>query len=159
MKIETVTLKDMEVVQLENGNFERIFKDEKKYPCFLTNHAMKRGKDLGLISGSLIADLLKLQKLEGLDKDNIDPEIIAQLDETDFQKVIYLSFVGANKSKWTFDEFLEKYHYSFEDTTELYSKIILNHVAADPNKFVEGLNKSTSKKKPKHEKKHRNHRR
>lgn len=146
MKVRKVTLKDVEVREV-NGEFEKVFINEKTYPAFLTNYALKRGKELGLIESSLFSTLLKMQGLEALAKGNdLDPSIFDQIDETKMQQVIYLAFVGANRNAdLSFDEFLEKYHDPIEKTMELYMNLIVDLMSTDPNQFAKGLQKSTNK--------------
>lgn len=151
MKVRKVTLKDVEVREV-NGEFEKVFINEKTYPVFLTNYALKKGKELGLIESSLFSSLLKMKGLEDLtdmENDgfkNIDPDLFDQIDETKMQQVIYLAFIGANKNTdLTFDEFLEKYHDPVDETMELYMNLIFDLVASDPNQFAKGLQQSTSK--------------
>lgn len=150
MKIETIELKEMNIVNV-NGEFTQVFGEEKKVPCFLTNHAMKKAKDAGLINSSLIGDLLKLMSFESLDIDNNflnDPSVFDNLDELAMQKTIYIAYKGANKnSELDFDSFLELYHYSFMETVSIYTKLVQPFIANDPNLFAEGLQKSTKKEK------------
>jgi hypothetical protein len=160
MKVRKVTLKDVEVREV-NGEFERVFVNEKTYPVFLTNYALKKGKELGLIESSLFTSLLKMQGLEALaggQAKDLDPSIFDQIDETKMQQVIYLAFIGANKNTdLSFDEFLQKYHDPIEKTMELYMNLIVDLMSTDPNQFAKGLQKSTNKS-TKHGKKS-NHRR
>lgn len=148
MKVRKVTLKDIEVREV-NGEFEKVFVNEKTYPIFLTNYALKKGKEMGLIESSLFTSLLKMQGLEALtggQAKDLDPSIFDQIDETKMQQVIYLAFIGANKNAdLTFDEFLEKYHEPIDETMELYMNLIFDLVASDPNQFAKGLQQSTSK--------------
>ncbi|WP_153123282.1 hypothetical protein [Peribacillus tepidiphilus] len=150
MSIETIVLKDMEIVEVE-GEFKQIFKNEKRVPCFLTNYALKRGKDLGILSGSLVADLFKLQGLEGLvTNGSVDGDALNSLDEVAMQKTIYLACLGANKNLgMDFDSFLEKYHYSFAETVEIYMNLVKGVISKDHNQFAKGLQQCTKKGKKK----------
>jgi hypothetical protein len=160
MKIQKVTLKDVEIREI-NGEFERIYTNEKSYPAFLTNFAMKKGKEMGLVESSLFSDLLKLRGLEGLsnvDMEQVDPAVFDSIDETKMHQIIYLAFNGANKtSEFSFDEFLQKYHYSFNDTIELYANLITDLISSEPNAFATELKKSTSNSN-KNKKKYKPHR-
>jgi hypothetical protein len=160
MKVRKVTLKDVEVREV-NGEFEKVFVNEKTHPVFLTNYALKKGKEMGLIESSLFTSLLKMQGLEALAKkqtNDLDPSIFDQIDETKMQQVIYLAFIGANKNTdLSFDEFLQKYHDPIEKTMELYMNLIVDLMSTDPNQFAKGLQKSINKS-TKHGKKS-NHRR
>ncbi|MEM5623986.1 hypothetical protein AAHB47_01380 [Bacillus wiedmannii] len=108
MKVQTVTLKDLEVVNVE-GVFETRFINETKYPAFLTNYALQKGKDLGLIESSIFNDLLKFQALDGMNKEgNTDLEALGQIDQTNMHKIIYLAFSGANpKESLSYEDFLK----------------------------------------------------
>jgi hypothetical protein len=161
LKIQKVTLKDMEIKEV-NGEYERHFSNQKTYPAFLTNYALKKGKELGLLESSLFSDLLKLQGLEKLTNANenadIDPAVFDNLDETKMIQMVYLAFTGANpKVQLSLDEFVQKYHYSLDETMELYMNLIMDLMSKDPNAFAAALQKSTNKK-PKHGKKFNRHR-
>lgn len=150
MKVRKITLKDIEFREV-NGEFERIFINEKSYPVFLTNYALKRGKELGYIESSLFSNVIKLQGLEKLSQgkeefENIDDNLLNELDETKMQQMIYLAFLGANKSsEMSFDEFITKYHDSVEQTMELYTNLISDLISSDPNQFAKAMQKSTNK--------------
>ncbi|OAT73754.1 hypothetical protein [Parageobacillus thermoglucosidasius] len=148
MKVRKVTLKDVEIREV-NGEFEKVFVNEKTYPVFLTNYALKKGKEMGLIESSLFTSLLKMQGVEALvggQTNDLDPSIFEQLDETKMQQVIYLAFIGANKNiTMSFDEFLQKYHDPIEDTLELYMNLIVDLMSTDLNQFAKGLQQSTNK--------------
>ncbi|NUK31047.1 hypothetical protein HT574_13410 [Parageobacillus sp. VR-IP] len=146
MKVRKVTLKDVEVREV-NGEFETVFVNEKTYPVFLTNYALKKGKEMGLIESSLFTSLLKMQGLEALTRGNdLDPSIFDQIDETKMQQVIYLAFIGANKNTdLSFDEFLQKYHEPIDVTMELYMDLIVDLMSTDPNQFAKALQQSTNK--------------
>ncbi|HHL4890247.1 TPA: hypothetical protein ACQ75Q_005639, partial [Bacillus thuringiensis] len=106
MKVQKITLKEAEFVKVE-GEFEQRFVNEQDYPAFLTNYALKKGQEEGLITSSIIADIVKFQALDGLrNKDNKDLSALEQIDQTSIHKVIYMAFKGANpKEKLTFDDF------------------------------------------------------
>jgi len=155
MKVRKVTLKDIEVREV-NGEFEKVFVNEKTYPAFLTNYALKKGKELQLIESSLFSNLIKMQGIKDFNKDqeNIDPSLFEHIDETKMQQVIYLAFLGANKNtELSFDQFLEKYHEPIDNTMELYFNLIMDLMSTDPNQFAKGLQKSTNKSN-KNKKKH-----
>ncbi|MES9699233.1 hypothetical protein MRBLBA3_002863 [Bacillus sp. LBA3-1-1.1] len=146
MRVEVVKLKEVEVVNVE-GQFKPIEKNHQKVPCFITNYAMKQGKDLGLTDESLLQGVFKLQGLANANPnqlDNIDFSALQGIDETAIQKVIYLGCLGANKDfEYNFDEFLERYHYSFEETMKLYVRLASSSITGQQNKFAKGLGNST----------------
>ncbi|MBC6973045.1 hypothetical protein H9I32_11855 [Bacillus sp. Xin] len=145
MKIQKVTLKDIEFVKVD-GEYEQRFVNEQEYPAFLTNYALKKGKEEGLIESSIISDLLKFQALEGIDKGNSsDLSAFEKIDQTSIQRIIYLAFKGANpKTDLSFDEFLRKYHDSLAESMELYAKLVVDVISQDPNKFAAEFQKNTS---------------
>ncbi|WJE51154.1 hypothetical protein QRE66_17800 [Bacillus cereus] len=145
MKIQKVTLKDIEFVKVD-GEYEQRFVNEQEYPAFLTNYALKKGKEQGLIESSVISDLLKFQALEGMDKGkNTDLAALEKIDQTNIHKVIYMAFKGANpKGDLSFDEFLRKYHDSLAESMELYAKLVVDVISQDQNKFAAEFQKNTS---------------
>jgi hypothetical protein len=151
MKIEKILLKESEIVEVE-GQYKQIFKNQKAVPCFLTNYSLKRGKDLGLLKGSLIADVMKLIPLTKLKSaDDIDPETMRELDELEMMKVIYVGCIGADKNfELDFDEFVSQFHESYEDTLILYTTLVSALIQKDPNQFAKGLKNSTKQNKKKY---------
>lgn len=142
-KIQVIELKDMRIVK-EGEEYKQVFENEEILPCFLTNSAVKKGKDMGLLFSSLVADMMKLHGFANAEFDSLPPELLENLDETEMQKVIYLGILGANKSReLTFDQFLDKFHYTFEDVLEIYMDIMQSLISSDPNAFAKGLKKST----------------
>lgn len=151
MKIEKLTLKEVEVIEV-NGEFEHRFINEKTYPVFLTNYALKKGKEMGYIESSLFNELAKLSLMESAKKENgeLDPSAIGDFDEGKALQIIYLALIGANKSlDITYDEFLSKYHEGLEETLLLYANLIGNLVSSDPNQFAKEFERVTEKGKKK----------
>lgn len=156
MKIHKLILKESEIREVD-GEYEEVFFNEKTYPIYLSNYALKKGKEMGLIESSLFTDLLKMYSIKtatdeegNVNPESIDPSALASLDETKAQKVIYLAFLGGNKKiEMTFDEFLELYHYTVVETLELYMELIVGLIDDEPNKFAQGLQKSEGKSKDK----------
>ncbi|MCQ6531141.1 hypothetical protein, partial [Bacillus mycoides] len=146
MRVEIVKLKEVEVVHVD-GQFKAIEKNHQTVPCFITNYAVKQGKDLGLTDESLLQGVFKLQGLANANPnhvDNIDFSALQGIDETEIQKVIYLGCLGANKNfKYNFDQFLERYHYSFEESIKLYVTLASSSITGQQNEFAKGLAKST----------------
>ncbi|MED2797369.1 hypothetical protein P4244_07135 [Bacillus thuringiensis] len=145
MKVQKITLKEVGFVEVE-GEYEQRFINKQNYPAFLTNYALKKGQEEGLITSSIIADIVKFQALDGLrNEGNKDLSALEQIDQTSIHKVIYMSFKGANpKEKLTFDDFLQKYHDSLAESMELYTKLVVDVISQDPNQFAAALKKSTS---------------
>ncbi|MCU5588453.1 hypothetical protein OCB75_19150 [Bacillus cereus] len=145
MKVQKITLKEVEFVEVE-GEYEQRFINKQNYPAFLTNYALKKGQEEGLITSSIIADIVKFQALDGLrNKGNKDLSALEQIDQTSIHKVIYMAFKGANpKEKLTFDDFLQKYHDSLAESMGLYTKLVVDVISQDPNQFAAALKKSTS---------------
>ncbi|MBO0586456.1 hypothetical protein [Sporosarcina sp. E16_8] len=150
MKIQKVTLKEAVSHEVE-GEFEMIYTNEKTHPAFLTNAALKRGRDLGLIEGSLVGELAKLQDFERMTSgDETDLELLENFDDTKMIQVIYLAFIGANKSSGlSFDEFIDLYHGDFSETITLYIQLISDSMTKDGNNFAAGLKNGTAASKKK----------
>ncbi|EKS8371209.1 hypothetical protein [Bacillus thuringiensis] len=146
MKVQKITLKDVEFVKVD-GEYEQRFVNEQDYPAFLTNYALKKGQEEGLIRSSILADIVKFQALEGVGKGGEDDiSALEQIDQTSIHQVIYLAFKGANpKEKVTFDDFLQKYQDSFAESLQLYTKLVVDVISQDPNQFAAGFQKSTKR--------------
>jgi hypothetical protein len=145
MRIEKVNLITIEIQEVD-GEFVTQVTAEKTVPCMITNFALKRGKDLGLLKTSLISSLVKLQGLEKAKGG--EAAVLDALDETEIQTVIYIGILGANKKiELTFEDFLDQYHYSFDETVELYTSLLKHYMPNDNNAFAKGLAKSTKAQK------------
>ncbi|KMM38596.1 hypothetical protein [Guptibacillus hwajinpoensis] len=150
-KISTIELKEVEVIELENNEFETRFVNPKKYPAFLTNRSLATGMRLGITKTSLITNLVQMQGLVGKDG-KIDPENISEeqaefIDADRDLPVIYLGIMGANKSlDLTFEEFLDLYHGDLEKLLNDYLDLVMVYLNQNPNEFRKGLEASTSKK-------------
>jgi hypothetical protein len=151
IKIEKVILKEIEVVESEDGEFVLVVREERTVPCFLTNFSLKRGKELDLLDGSLIADVMKLNALTKVKNiDEADAEAFNGLDETKMLAVVYLGCLGANpKFNLSLDEFATQFHEDYESLIELYTNLVTGLMQRDPNQFAKGLQKSTKKAKKK----------
>lgn len=152
-KIHSVVLKDIQFVEIE-GEFKEVVENEKKYPLFLSNHSLRRGRDLGIIDSSLIQDLLGLEKnVKGKEDDEAARSLLDDLSEEKMQNVIYLAFIGANpRSEFTLDDFLQRYHGDYTKTLTLYMEILKSSIGDSNNKFAAGLRKSTKKPSSKEKK-------
>lgn len=152
-KIHSVVLKDIQFVEIE-GEFKEVVENEKKYPLFLSNHSLRRGRDLGIIDSSLIQDLLGLEKnVKGKEDDEAARSLLDDLSEEKMQNVIYLAFIGANpRSEFTLDDFLQRYHGDYTETLTLYMEILKSSIGDSNNNFAAGLRKSTKKPSSKEKK-------
>ncbi|MFC0525775.1 hypothetical protein ACFFGV_19540 [Pontibacillus salicampi] len=153
-KFEKITLKDREIVETEEGDFEERFLNERHYPAAITNYGLNIGEKMGLLEGSNLTDLLKLANLEKLQSDIsrnfISEESMEASDEIDivkYLKVIYIALIGINKNlQLSFDEFTEKYHDTTPTIMQTYTRLVMASLSVKQNKFAEGLQKSTKKK-------------
>lgn len=152
-KIHTITLRELEFVEIE-GEYKEVYKNEKKYPLFLSNHSLRRGRDMGLVRSSMINDLLGMEKsVKGKEDDDAARDLINDLSEEKMHNVIYLAFLGANpRSEYTIDDFLQRYHLDYTETLNLYLEILKSSVDGGNNKFAAGLRKSTKKPSSKEKK-------
>ncbi|EJS13408.1 MULTISPECIES: hypothetical protein [Bacillus] len=143
MRVEVVKLKEVDVVNVD-GQFKAVEKNHQTVPCFITNHAMQKGQSLGLIEQSLMQSLFKMKDLANANPNELDSDALQSFNEIEIQKIIYLGCLGANKQfPYDFEQFIERFHYSFEETMKLYSNLISNVTTGQPNKFAKGLANST----------------
>lgn len=156
-KIFSVELSDRVTKENENGDFEVKYINHQKYPAAITNRSFYLGEQMGLIKGSQMTDLHGVQQVfeaaiqPGENRENA----LKGLDHNQSLKVIYLAVMGMNKDlKLTFEDFTEKFHESIEDTTNLFTDLVLETVAEglSENNFAKGLINSTKKKTEKTEK-------
>lgn len=153
MKIETLKLKELETYE-ENGEFKSRYINEKKYPAYLTNAGMRRGRDLGLIEHGLMAEVANLKDLMALESIQEGDEMAALealeiVDEDRMMTVIYLAFISANKDKeMSIEEFYELYHNDITQTLTLYVKLLTGAFSND-NKFAAEFKKATKNDKKK----------
>jgi len=149
-KIYSIELKEVEILPVEGSEeFVEVVKKQRKYPVFLTNFSLSRGRDMGILKTSLMSDLLliknKTDNSNGKTEEDVATDVIADIEESKMLDVIYLAFVGANpKSNMTKDEFLQQYHADYTEKLMLYFNIIAAAVSADPNAFSKSLEKSTA---------------
>ncbi|TLS37737.1 hypothetical protein [Pseudalkalibacillus caeni] len=151
IKISSIELKDVEIIELENGEFEKRYINPKRYPAFLTNRALATGKRLGITKSSLFAEIVKLSDVIGdedeINSDDLTPEQAEVIDADKYLPVIYLAVIGANKTlELSYEEFLDKYQGDIEEIVNDYMELVLPYLQQDPNEFKKGLEKSTSKK-------------
>ncbi|MCE4957720.1 hypothetical protein [Macrococcoides caseolyticum] len=161
-KIIAIELKELQIIEKEDGTFEHGYSNKVKYPAMLTNFALKRGRDLGITEGGLLADLFKLQSISNKSKKQSDDFINADdlisdgitedgLDAISPEKitpVIYLGIIGANpKVTITFDDFLERYHEDIEVMMQQYSELIQGLFANQTNNYAKGYIEATDSSK------------
>ncbi|MGV2927216.1 hypothetical protein RW115_01350 [Macrococcus capreoli] len=161
-KIIAVELKELQIIEKEDGSYEHGYSNKTNYPAMITNFALKRGRDLGITEGALIADLFKLQNIAKTNKKNDDDFINADdilndgvneegLDAISPEKitpVIYLGIIGANpKINLTFDEFLSKYHESVEVMMQQYSELIQGLFTENKGNYAKGYIEATDTSK------------
>ncbi len=170
MKINKITLFKQELVE-KDGEYELVIKDEETVPCVVTNRALQLAKQMGVTKSSLATDLLNLQpadeinakELKQLESGEIEPEDVniklGQFGEIEDEKIlqaIYIGYIGGqfllgNKEpKYNFDEFLERYNAGVTERITLYMNLLTDERG---NEFKTEIEKSTSKKVQKGEKK------
>jgi hypothetical protein len=146
--IETVVLKQMQVIETENG-FETRYFNERKLPATITNYSLSMGEKMGLIQGSQLTDIGDIQQIfEAAINPNIDKEkALKDIDINKYLKVIYLAVIGVNRNlQLTFEEFTELYHEDVATIIDTYTKLVLGTMTEGINKFAQGFEKSTKKK-------------
>ncbi|EQB35046.1 hypothetical protein M948_18270 [Virgibacillus sp. CM-4] len=148
-KIEMITLKDMEIKEVD-GEYQQIFSNEKQYPAAITNYGLGLGEKLGLLEGSNLTDLLKIASLEQLMAGGGVNEQALEADDTNttkYLKGIYIALIGINpKLELSYEEFLQKYHADSITTMKTYARLVMNTLPSTKNKFAEGMEQSTKKK-------------
>ncbi len=155
-KVETVILKELELVETEEG-YEKKYHNERRVPASITNYSLAVGESMGLIESSQITDLADIQELfeAAINPKSDRSAALANLDVTKMNKVIYLAIVGMNNHiDLTYEEFLHLYHEDVTTTIDTYTNLVLATLTEGINKFAEGFEKSTKKKQIK---KHQNH--
>lgn len=151
MKIQTVTLREKQIIETENG-YEEVVVHEQKYPASITNYSLSMGEKLGLIESSQVHDLADLEQvfLTALNPNTELHDVKEMVDNTDrvkFLKVIYLAIIGVNPQlKLTYDEFTQLYHEDFATTVEIYTNLVLGLLTESTNNFAKGWQNSTKKK-------------
>lgn len=141
MKVLKITLADAEFIEVDD-EYQIQYTNEKTYPAFLTNYALKKGKEMGLLDTSLASELISWGQAG-------DKDLGERFDEDKMLAIIYLAILGANRNfELTYEEFLDRYHYSLFDTMEIYNEL-LNSIAEQRNNFAEGFRRSTAVSKKK----------
>ncbi|MGF3103651.1 hypothetical protein [Rossellomorea sp. DUT-2] len=151
IKVSTITLKELEMTQLENGEFEGRYVNPKKYPAFLTHRSLAKGRNEGITKSSLISELIKMNSLRGedgeIDTENLSSEQAEHIDTDKYLPVIYLGIIGANKSlDLSYEDFLDQYPGDLEQIMQDYIALIIPYLQQDSNQFKAGLVNSTKKK-------------
>ncbi|UBH10592.1 hypothetical protein [Macrococcus armenti] len=161
-KIIAIELKELQIIEKEDGSFEHGFTNKTKVPAMLTNFALKRGRDLGITEGGLLADLFKLQSIGNKSKkrsddfinaddllnDGINEEGLDAISPEKITPVIYLGIIGANpKTTLSFDDFLERYHEDIEVMMQQYSELIQGLFNQQSNNYAKGYIEATDSSK------------
>lgn len=130
--IQKVTLCETKITQ-QDGEFIQNIISQKTVPCVLTNYSLKKGKELGILESSLLSDIM-----ESLETMNILRCV----------EIIFLGCIGADPNfDLDLDDFILRYQNDFEESVELYQKLLIPLLSKESNKFAEGLKASTSSKK------------
>lgn len=147
-KIQTVVLKQMEIIETEEG-FEKKYINEQKFPATITNYSLSMGEKMGLIKSSQLTDLTDIEQVF---QSAIDPNVdmkkaLSDIDLGKYLKVIYLAVIGANRNlHLTYEEFIELYHEDPATIIDTYTNLVLATLTEGINKFAQGLEQSTKKK-------------
>lgn len=161
-KIIAIELKELQIIEKEDGSYEHGFTNKRKVPAMITNFSLKRGRDLGITEGGLLTDLFKLQSIgkkskrqsddfisaDDLLNDGIDAEGLDAISSEKITPVIFLGIIGANpKTSLTFDDFLELYHEDIEVMMQQYTELIQGLFANQSNKYEKGYKEATDTSK------------
>lgn len=148
-KIETITLKQMEIIENENGEFEKVFTNERRLPASITNYSLSMGEKLGLIKGSQITDLADIEQLfqSAINPNADQTKALKDIDLTKYLKTIYLAVIGINPNiELTYEEFLSLYHEDTPTIINTYTNLVMATLTDNMDGFVKGLEQSTKKK-------------
>lgn len=145
-KIHSIELYDTEIVEREDGSFEEMKLNKRRYPLFISNYSLQKGRDLGYIQSSILEDLVNAYSaMKSADNDEeAGVQVLKEIQQDKAIQVIYLAHLGAAKSNaMEFDDFLQKFHLDFSETIQLYSELVQTSVQGNENNFAKGLQQST----------------
>lgn len=161
-KIIAIELKELQIIEKEDGSYEHGFTNKRKVPAMITNFSLKRGRDLGITESGLLTDLFKLKSISNKSKkqsddfinaddllnDGIDEDGLDAISPEKITPVIYLGIIGANpKISLSFDDFLELYHEDIEVMMQQYSELIQGLFANQTNNYAKGYIEATDSSK------------
>lgn len=157
--IQKVTLCDIEIIE-RDGEFEATQINKRIVPAMLTNYAIEVGHRMGLLKGSLNADLFGVMaayvkhggSLEPL-ADGTYPDVPIEaiesisglLDDSKVMAVIYIACIGANpRIDLTYDDFVKQYNVDPQERLQTYFNLISNLQASDKAAFAKEFKGKTS---------------
>jgi len=157
IKVSTIELKDVEVVELEDGSYDSRFVNPRKYPAFLTNRALKKGRNMGVTKSSLISDLIQMNSLfksnqkgkenPEIDLESLTPEQAEIIEAENYLPVIYLGLLGANKNlDLDYDDFLDQYQGDLSQIIQDYMELVMPYIDQNSNEFKKEFENKTKKK-------------
>lgn len=163
-KIQSVKLNDIEIREVD-GEFEEIEFNHQTVPAMLTNYAIERGHAMGLIKGSLVADLIGLYASYASNGGSMEPptdgsqmqmpietlnEMGSMIDDQKITAVIYMACIGANRNfALSYDDFLIKYHADLSEKLQTYFNLISGLKKSDQNAFAKEFKMATKDSKKK----------
>lgn len=163
-KIEAIKLFDMEIREID-GQFEEVQYNQQTVPAMLTNYAIDRGHAMGLIKGSLAADLVGLYASYASHGGSMHPpadgksyempietlsEMGSMIDDQRITAVIYIACIGANRNfALSYEDFLLKYHADFAEKLQTYFNLISGLQKSDQTAFAKEFKLATKDSKKK----------
>ena len=158
-KLQSITLVEYEIIE-SDGEFVGKEISSEKHPLYFTNRSLMIGRDYGILEKGLEDELLSLlvslgtdtakSAMAGKEVDVSDVMFDAGLPSMDRMKdIIWLAYVGAKTSGEYLDrdEFKELFNPDYQECMTTYVGVLTSNFSDQPNKFSDGLKKSTSKKK------------
>jgi hypothetical protein len=159
--IQTVALCDIDIIE-KDGVYEATEVNKRTVPAMLTNYSIEVGHRMGLLKGSLNADLINVMAAylehggsvetpaDGQTQD-IPVEALRSLEgiieDTKVTSVIYLGCIGANRNfELSYDDFLAQYNGDPRERLQTYFNLITALKSNDKAAFAKEFKAKTSSK-------------
>lgn len=162
MKLQVIELKEIEVVDLGNGEFESRVVGTERAPLMFSNRALQLAKREGILETGLEEELFNLYAVMGqatngrtLKKDAVDIQgedllKVSSIISLDHMKdLIWCAYVGAKTGSnvyYSRDEFKDLYDEDFGETLLVFVELVSSSVQRDENKFASNLKRFEGKK-------------
>lgn len=163
MKLLVIDLKETEIVDLGDGEFESRVISSKKHPLLFNHRALRVAKREGILETGLEQELFmflaalgpdavkKHANEEEMDIETDDVIRITSVTSLDHMKdLIWCAYVGAcspNSEYLERDDFKDMYDADFEETMQVFVKLLATSLQrSDNNKFAGNLKKFEGKK-------------
>lgn len=159
MKLQMIQLAD-KTIKIEGDTPEIVKENVRKKPLYLTNRAIKKGYDTGILASSLYTSLLSvyndkalhdIKNMTEVQKEAASVAILDKINMSEVYAVVYLAYIGANKDDdMDMDSFLDAIDVTDMELITIYFALLQSLLAtSNKDAFVKKLkqNTATSKKK------------